>query len=76
MVSMETNDINAELTRLGVVTKGKNKATKQELLHQAYIKDLPSRIAKEYKQYRPKPEGGGRPEDREESELSKGGEEQ
>ena len=52
VVSMETNDINAELTRLGVVTKGKNMATKQELLHQAYIKDLPSRIAKEYMQYK------------------------
>ena len=53
VVSMETNDINAELTRLGVVTKGnKNKATKQELLHQAYIKELPIRIAKAYKQYK------------------------
>ena len=50
---METNDINAGLTRLGVVTKGnKNKATKQELLRQAYIKELPIRIAKEYKQYK------------------------
>ena len=39
VVSMGVNDINAELTRLGVVTKGKNKATKQELLRQAYIKD-------------------------------------
>ena len=32
VVSMETNDINSELTRLGVVTKGENKATKQEYL--------------------------------------------
>jgi hypothetical protein len=50
VVSMERNDINAELTRLVVVMKGKNKATKQELICQAYIKDLPTRIAKAYKQ--------------------------
>ncbi len=52
VVSMETNDINAEFTRLGIVTKGyKTKATKQKLLCQAYIKELPIRIAKEYKKY-------------------------
>jgi hypothetical protein len=53
VLSMEIKDISAELAQLGVVARGiKTKANKQEILRQAYINELPNRIAKAYKQYK------------------------